>query len=171
MIDASNDDSALSDPRVRAFLAVIRTLEHDARDNPYTTFYGRAQFSNFANHPVLTGELRGVPLSREMCINAGFADGICVSTAAGAYQFTVPTWNDVRGQSPRLSDFSPESQDKAAVRLLRKIGALHMILVDDIDGALRKASTRWASLPYSTAKQNPKSISYALSVYNRNLEA
>jgi muramidase (phage lysozyme) len=173
MSDMIDDETALSDPRVRAFLRTIRTLEHSpqavARGDDYTTFYGGGHFTDLTNHPVLTGEMRGVPLPRAMCIAAGYSDGVCVSTAAGAYQFIVPTWSDVRGISPRLPDFSVQSQDIAAVRLLKKTGALQSVLSDDIDGALRLASSRWASLPYSTARQNPKSIMYALSTYQRNL--
>lgn len=170
MLDITDDDSVLSDVRVQAFLHMIRVLETGS-DTGYDVFYGGSRFSDTSDHPVLTGEKYGVPLSTSMCRAAGYADGLCVSTAAGAYQFIVPTWNDMRGQYPRLPDFSPDSQDKAAVRLLRKISALQAILSDNLDSALRKASTRWASLPYSSAGQNPKSIAFALSKYNEYLGA
>lgn len=166
------DDANMNDfdKRVQAFLHMIRTLETQSTE-PYGVFYGGARFHGFDDHPVITGEMRGVPLSQEMCRNAGYASGICVSTAAGAYQFNVPTWNEVRAETPRLPDFSPQSQDEAAIRLLRKIGALDSLAVGDFDTALQQASRRWASLPFSTAKQNPKSYAYALSQYLSYLEA
>jgi lysozyme len=168
-------DDALADANVRAFLYLLRNTEHTRSDaatgRAYSTFYGGAQFKNLADHPVLTGEMRGVQLPAKMCVAAGFADGICVSTAAGAYQFIVPTWNNMRGISPRLPDFSPASQDVAAVRLLRKIGALEPLQMGNLDAALRKASSQWASLPYSTAQQNPKSLQTAVSLFAEGLHS
>lgn len=168
-------DSALDNAYVRAFLFMIRSLEHNPADVAagldYSTFYKGSRFYNLADHPVLTGEKRGIPLSSAMCIAAGFADGICVSTAAGGYQIIIPTWNDVRGMFPRLPDFTPASQDVAAVRILRKAGALTPLMAGDIETALRKASPKWASLPFSTAQQNPKSLQYALTKFNEGLGA
>lgn len=158
------------DNRVQAFLYMIRTLETGSAD-PYNIFYGGSRFNDMNDHPVLTGEKEGIPLSPTTCVNAGYASGNCVSTAAGGYQINVPTWLEVRAEYPRLTDFSPSSQDEAAIRLLRKTGAIDSLAAGDFDAALRQASPRWASLPFSTAKQNPKSYAYALSQYLAYLEA
>jgi muramidase (phage lysozyme) len=164
---------ATPDENVRAFLYMIRSCEHLARDvesgADYSTFFGGGRFTNYADHPVNTGELRGVPLKPEWCRAAGFPGGKCVSTAAGAYQFTRPTWNELRAAGAwgrRLPDFSPASQDEAARRLLQRIGALPQIERGDVEEAIITASSRWASLPGSTSGQPQKKMSFALAKFN-----
>jgi muramidase (phage lysozyme) len=61
-----------------------------------------------------------------------------------------------------LPDFEQQSQDLAALELLKESGAYDLILEGEIEGAIRKASKIWASLPGSTAQQNPKAMQYAL---------
>lgn len=162
--------------RLAAFLYMIQSAEvgeRQARDgSAYQVFYGGTRFYDLSDHPVLTGEKQGVRLPDDWCRRAGFRPG-CVSTAAGAYQFTVPTWEEMRAAGPwgeRLPDFSPTSQDEAARRLLLKIGALPLIEGGDFDAALWRASQRWASLPGSTAGQGGKSYADALALYSRGLE-
>ena len=153
-----------------AFQYMLRSCEHRfpddvVNDAAYSIFYGGSRFSDLSDHPVNTGEKAGVPLPPHMCVAAGYASGVCVSTAAGAYQFTRPTWNGLRAAGawgPRLPDFSKESQDEAAIRLLGQIGALPLIDAGDFEGAIVRASKRWASLPGSTAKQGGHSLDYAL---------
>lgn len=165
-----------ADSRLRAFLYMIRRAEHSSTTpdaQTYHTFFGGSRFSDLSDHPVITGEKRGVPLSDEMCRNAGRGSG-CVSTAAGAYQLIRPTWDRVRvagAWGPRLPDFSPASQDEAARRLLMTSGALSRLESGDVEGAIQRAGREWASLPGSTAKQNPKSMQVALSYYQTGLFA
>lgn len=173
----SNESIPEIDPNaasVAAFLFMIRACEHryptDVTNNAaYNIFYGGKRFSDLSDHPVITGEMNPVPLSDSMCIAAGLEPG-CVSTAAGAYQLIRPTWKRIREISPRLPDFSPQSQDEAAIRLLDECGALRLIESGDIEGAINKASKIWASLPGSSAKQNPKAMSYALNRYQDGLD-
>ena len=157
--------------QVRAFLYMIRASEHrypTDMEDAYNIGYGGARFYDFTDHPVITGELLPVKLPDHICAASGLGPG-CVSTAAGAYQIIKPTWQRIRAMEPRLYDFSKSNQDEAAVRLLQEIGAYDLILAGDIDGALRKASRIWASLPYSTAGQRPKQLQYALDRYNEAL--
>lgn len=163
--------SALADQNVAAFLYMIRCCEHIFPENIvddmcYWIFYGGSTFENQSDHPVITGEKKGIPLAPATCRAAGYADGICVSTAAGAYQIIVPTWKRVREKAPRLDDFTPQSQDAAAVRLLQECGAYPYILAGDVPTAILKASKLWASLPGSVAQQGPKSQQYALARFN-----
>jgi muramidase (phage lysozyme) len=158
---------------VAAFLYMIRASEHVyprdvVNDDCYGIFYGGARFSDFSEHPVITGEMKPVPLSDAMCRAAGRAPG-CVTTAAGAYQIIRPTWIRMRDKLG-LTDFSPASQDRAAIELLEESGAMERLGLDDILGAISKASTVWASLPGSTAQQNPKTVAYALERYNDGLQ-
>jgi len=158
---------------VSAFLYMIRASEHVyprdvLGDEAYRIFYGGAKFNDLSEHPVNTGEMKPVKLPDAMCRAAGYGPG-CVTTAAGAYQIIKPTWNRLRDKLG-LSDFSPESQDRAAVELLEESGAMELLGLDDIQGAIRAASKVWASLPGSTAQQNPKSLSYALARFSEGLD-
>jgi len=167
---------AMNDPQANlsAFLFMIRSTEHVyprdvVGDAAYSIFYGGTKFQSFRDHPVLTGEKKGVPLPDAMCAAAGLKPG-CVSTAAGAYQLIKPTWVRLRDKL-NLPDFSPLSQDRAAVGLLEEIGAVDLIYAGDIEGAIHKASKIWASLPGSTAQQNPKALAYALNRFDDGLAA
>jgi len=167
---------AMNDPQANlsAFLYMIRSTEHVyprdvVNDAAYSIFYGGSRFQNFADHPVITGEKKGVPLPDHFCKAAGLKPG-CVSTAAGAYQFIRPTWARIKARM-NVPDFSPLSQDQAAVAILDEIGALDLIYAGDIEGAIKKASKIWASLPGSTAQQNPKALAYALNRFDDGLAA
>ena len=158
------------DRNVAAFLYMIRRAEHSAENvaagDDYRTFYGGSMFSNLSDHPVITGEKSGVRLTAKQCRALGYSSGVCVSTAAGAYQFIRPTWTRLRELPPRLPDFSPDMQDLAAIRLLDQIGALTLIEIGDIEGAIAKAATMWASLPGSLAQQNPRSLDTVIGFFN-----
>lgn len=158
---------------VAAFLYMIRASEHIfprdvENDAAYNIFYGGARFNDLSDHPVNTGEMKPIKLPDAMCRAVGRLPG-CVTTAAGAYQIIRPTWNRVRDKLG-LPDFSPESQDRAAVELLEEAGVMELLGLDDIEGAIAKAAPVWASLPGSTAQQNPKKLAYALERYAEGLE-
>lgn len=158
---------------VAAFLYMIRASEHVfprdvENDAAYNIFYGGARFEDLSDHPVNTGEMKPVKLPDAMCRAVGRSPG-CVTTAAGAYQIIRPTWNRAR-EALGLPDFSPESQDKAAIFLLEESGAMERLGLDDLEGAIAKASAVWASLPGSTAQQNPKKLAYVLERYAEGLE-
>jgi len=165
---ASNDPDA----NIKAFLFTIRASEHRypndvTNDAAYHIFYGGKRFYDMSDHPVLTGELKPVPLPNNICAASGLGPG-CVSSAAGAYQFIKATWVRLRDKM-QLPDFSPASQDLAAVQLLDDIGALKLVQSGDIEGALAKASKVWASLPGSKAQQNPRTLQYALDRFQEGL--
>jgi len=167
---ASND----ADTNVKAFLFTIRASEHRypndvTNDAAYHIFYGGKRFYDMSDHPVLTGEIKPVPLPNNICAASGLGPG-CVSSAAGAYGFIKATWVRLRDKM-QLPDFSPTSQDLAAVQLLDDIGALSLIQSGDIQGALKKASKVWASLPGSTAQQNPRTMQYVLDRFAEGLTA
>lgn len=131
---------------VNAMLALIRKFE--VGGDRYNVLYGGRTFADFSQHPNIR-----VP------INLPGYEGK-FSTAAGAYQFLHST--DARlSERTGLYDFSPASQDAKAIALLDEVGALAPARAGDFDHALRLASSQWASLPYSAAKQHPKSIAAA----------
>lgn len=176
---ADNADAvALSDERIRAmslpvdvnaFLYMIRSCEHRfptdvVNDACYEIFFGGERFADLSDHPVITGELAPVALPEAQCRAAGLKSP-CYSTAAGAYQFIRPTWKRLRDKLG-LDDFGFANQDRAALELLIESGIVSMLEDGEIEGAIRKASKIWASLPGSTAQQNPKALRYALDRFN-----
>lgn len=80
------------------------------------------------------------------------------STAAGAYQINAPTWDTEIQPALRLPDFSPASQDRAALWLLEKSGALGAIDRGDFARAVRLAAPRWASLAGAGYGQRENSL-------------
>lgn len=92
----------------QALLNAISGPESGGKYNIRYTPKGGAIFNGYDAHPAIA----------ESTINAltGKAD---VSTAAGRYQITKTTWDDLkaRGLIPQNATFSPEWQDRAALAL------------------------------------------------------
>lgn len=149
----------------RAMLATIRASEGTAdRSDPYRVCYAyKHTIASFADHPALTGEWRGETLSASMCAGAGLGPG-CVSTAAGAYQIIKPTWWNLKTKLG-LPDFSPASQDAAAIELLRQRGALGPLDRGDFAGAIQAARKEWASLPGAGYGQGERSLSWLVAQF------
>lgn len=153
------------------FARMIQRAEHSFVDYAtgmhYQTFYKGGKFRDLSDHPVITGELQPIRLTAEQCRRAGIASGNCFSTAAGAYQINRPTWQRIRGKGAYLADFSPASQDEAARRLLAELRVPQLLEAGDFAGAVAAASRLWASLPGSTAGQNPKALETVAAYYRQ----
>lgn len=149
------------DNNVQAMLPTIRYSEGTARAaDPYRVCYGyRHTIADLSDHPAITGEWKGEPLD-----NLGPAYKGLVSTAAGAYQITRATWLDAK-KALGLTDFSPASQDAAAVWLIGKCAALDDLEAGRFDSAVRKCAARWASLPGSTSGQPTRQLASLEQVY------
>lgn len=127
--------------QVIAFLDVIawtegtdRNIGDGARTGYNIMFTGKT-FSSFADHP------------RQFIRSGGIT-----STAAGRYQFLNTTWDDI-ARKLGLKDFSPENQDKAAIQLIKRRGALDEIERGKIEAACDILSYEWASLPPARYRQ------------------
>jgi len=169
-IETAQKEAAMNpidpDRNVRALLDAIAFAEGTANQpDPYRVCYAYSHtIKSFGDHPTALGEWRGVVLTDEQCRGAGLGPG-CKSTAAGKYQITVSTWRPLKTQL-KLPDFTPASQDRAAVELLRQVGALDLIRRGDLAGALAAARRTWASLPGANyAGQGMRSSSQMLSAY------
>ena len=116
-----------------AFLLTIRTAEGTAGRDGYRTLFGGGLFDSFADHPrqVITRMSNGKEIS---------------SSAAGAYQFLRRTWDTLEARLG-LGDFSPASQDTAAIELIREAGALGDVDAGRFALAVRKVRKIWASMP------------------------
>lgn len=145
---------------IAAMLETIAKSEGTAgRGDPYRVCYAyRHTISSLSDHPAVTGEWRGEALSDAMCSGAGLGPG-CVSTAAGKYQIIKPTWLALK-RKLNLPDFSPASQDAAAVELLRQRGALVPLEQGRFADAVFAARKEWASLKGAGYGQGERSIEW-----------
>lgn len=134
----------LKNPNVQAFLSLIGWTEGAG----YNTLYGGGTFNSYAAHP-----------------NQRITAGGYTSTAAGRYQFLYGTWIGIKNKLG-LPDFSPQSQDIAALELIAERGALSAVLAGNLIGALKELGCAWASLPYSGCGQREKSISSVIDKFN-----
>jgi len=117
-------------PQARRWLDTIAFAEGTWGDQGtiYDKTFGYRQIDDLRRHP-----------------NISVSSGGYTSTAAGAYQFLTPTWMDVQNKL-RLPDFGPESQDLAALELIKRRG------VDPDKDPINPEtvallSPEWASLP------------------------
>ena len=137
-----------SDPdlNTKNFLSFISKAE----GADYSTVVGGGKFNDFSKHP-------NIPAVKT-------ADG--VSTAAGRYQITKTTYDDVATKLG-VTDFSPESQDKIALELIRRNGAIDDVRSGNFNAAVDKLGKVWASFPSSTYKQSKRSREWVASEFSK----
>lgn len=150
-LDQPQTDGATVDQQtnLRAFLSAIAWAEGtEGQPDPYRVCYAyRHVIRDLSEHPAVSGEWLGERLPDAMCKAAGFGPG-CKSTAAGRYQIIKPTWERVADRLGLLN-FSPDSQDRAAVELLRECNALDAVMAGRVELAVSRCRRVWASLPGS----------------------
>lgn len=157
MYQKASAASTAQDPQVSAFLGTLKFCE----GADYSDVYGYAfQITDFSDHPANLG-WKGGPITRGQYAGK-------VSTAAGGYQINGPTWNTRIQPALHLPDFSPASQDAAAVWLIDKAGALDAVKAGDVATACSILHPIWASLPGSTAGQGGKSLAQVASAFTDN---
>ena len=151
-------EGLLNDPRVRAFLDTIakaegadyNTLVGSTPKNPLT-------FSDFSRKP-------------------DWYNKALDSTASGRYQFLDKTWKDA-SSALGLTDFSPHSQDLAALWLAEfkknKDGsqrkAISTLLSGDTAGAITASRKEWASFPNAGYGQGERSMQWMLKTFQQSL--
>lgn len=124
---------------LRAFLIMIQYAEGTYGPNAYRTLFGGQLFDSYAQHPHLAVTKGGL-----------------TSTAAGAYQILYRTWMAL--SDLRLPDFSPASQDRAAIELIRRRGALEDVMTGRLSEAIYKCRKEWASLPDAGYGQHERTL-------------
>lgn len=141
----ARNEALLRDPRVRALLDAIALGE--ASD--YDVIVGGSRFSDFSQHPN-----KYVPKFN--------------STAAGRYQFNRATWQET---APKvgLTDFSPRSQDLAAIQLMVQEGMIESLFQGNLPQAIMRGNNRWASLAGAPYGQKTLPLSSTIAAYNRSL--
>lgn len=162
----SEVEELLSNRNIAAFLKAIRSGESSTNADAYQMLYGGGYFSDMSDHPYSTGEWNGVALPDAWCLAAGYNEG-CITTAAGAYQFTVTKWRILEALYG-LEDFSPPNQDRAAILVLKEENAVDDILAGRISSALDKVDEEWASLPGASYGQPTVQLANWLNTYENN---
>jgi muramidase (phage lysozyme) len=114
-----------NNPEYKRFLDGISKAEGTWNDDPYSTKFGGGKVD------WRKGKDRK-------------SNG--VSNAHGKYQFMNTTWDELASELD-LTDFSPEAQDIAALKLLERKGSLKEIDEGNFEKAIYKASSVWAALP------------------------
>lgn len=147
---ASVTAADLTNSNVQALLRVIRQGEGTSTMNGYRTIFGGGLFDSYADHP------------RRIVKKNGYS-----SSAAGAYQFLTSTWDET-ARIMGLGDFTPASQDLAAVGLLAKRGALADAKAGRFDAAIAKIGKEWASMPGSPYGQPVITLAAARTTYASN---
>ena len=141
---------------VQAFLKMIRYAEGTAGANGYKTLFGGKLFTDFSKHPNVKVAFFNKQKNKQD-----------YSTAAGAYQILYVTWLELQIKLG-LKDFSPESQDKAAIEKIRQRGALQDVINGNFAAAVNKVSKEWASMPGAGYKQPEKKLAELITIYKNN---
>ncbi len=117
---------------LQAFLDVIAISEgtYGRGDRGYNVMVGGTLFDGYADHPRQLVTLRKA----------------LKSTAAGRYQILARYFDHYK-RILDLQDFSPESQDKIAVQMIREQKALEDVILGHFDSAVEKCNNIWASFP------------------------
>lgn len=131
---------------IRAFLIMIQHAEGTYGQDGYRKLYGGGMFTDFSRHPNQKQTKWGI-----------------TSTAAGAYQILSKTWAELQ-KTLNLPDFSPVSQDRAAIELIRRRKALEDVYAGRFAQAIAKCRKEWASLPGAGYGQSEKSLQSLLAI-------
>ncbi|CFQ33773.1 glycoside hydrolase family 104 protein [Yersinia aleksiciae] len=144
--DTSDLNNLVDDPNVRQYLEVLSKAEGTASyaNSGYNTMFGGDQFYDSSDHPRQLKDFTQT-------------DGTPNKTsAAGRYQFTSSSWDDA-AKALNLTDFSPRSQDLAALFLIQRAGQLENVTNGNFADATSGLGGVWASLPSSNYAQPKRS--------------
>lgn len=137
----------LANENTQRYLRMLQQAEgtyKGANGDPYRVAFGGGTIDDLSQHPRKLHNFTQTDGKRNK------------TSAAGAYQFLGSTWDDVAGKLG-LPDFGPQSQDLAALELMRRNGSLQDVLAGNFDKAVQKDGRTWASLPSSPYAQPRRS--------------
>jgi len=126
-------------PNIKKMLDLLAYTEGTDSLHSYNTLVGGKRIEDLSDHPNVVG--------------VKTKDG--PSTAFGRYQITNSTWRNLR-KKYNFNDFSPRTQDLAAIALLSEAGALDHLIEGDFKKAINKSKDIWVSLPGSNTKNQPE---------------
>lgn len=146
-----------------AFLWALRCCEGTSNGNGYQQIYGVNNFFSVTDSNLSTYKFKDHPRLR---FPSKLHGNPSTTSAAGAYQFEIGTWDRVQ-RAIKLPDFSPHSQDLAALYLIKGRHALDYVISGNITEAVHRLHPEWASLPGSTAGQGGKSLAAVETYYKQ----
>jgi muramidase (phage lysozyme) len=97
----------------------------------------RNRFGDYSDHPFMPQFGR-----KSLVINS---KGL-TSTASGRGQIMLKDWPHYKTML-KLPDFSPLSQDRYCIQIIKERGAIPLLIAGDFEGAVMKCGNLWASLP------------------------
>ena len=138
---------------MRAFLDTIAKSEGTwgKGDDGYDVLCGGKFFDGYKDHPRIAVDLPNLGIK---------------STAAGRYQI-LARYFDVYKKQLNLPDFGKASQDAIAIQLIKECHALEDVEAGRIESAIKKCSSRWASLPNAGYGQHEQKMSFVISAYRQ----
>jgi muramidase (phage lysozyme) len=150
--------------KLKAFLDTIAYSEGTAQIPGSEDGY-RVIVGSTPKHPILLDSFKDHP-RRVIKLSDKLS-----STAAGRYQI-LARFFDAYKRLLNLPDFSPESQDKIAVQLIKECRAAWDIEDGRTAEAIGKCASRWASFPGDTNyDQHQNELSTLVSVFNISLKS
>lgn len=161
-VPMTHDDTAAAN--VAAFLQTIRKAEGTAGPNGYRTMFGGALFGDFSDHPRRAVQFTDRAGRRLWTSAAGAYQFMAVSPLPTGGTTKVDTWDRIAARLG-LTDFSPASQDAAALELIREADALQLVQAGEFDAAVSKVRRIWASLPGAGYAQPERSIETLRAAY------
>jgi muramidase (phage lysozyme) len=99
-----------------------------------------------------------------------YLNQVLSSTAAGRYQILRRMWEAYRGPLG-LKGFFPDDQDKIAIQMIKECKAVKDIEVGNIESAIVKCKSRWASFAGAGYGQREHSIEKLAAVWRAALPA
>lgn len=138
----------------RAALDTIAFAEGTSGANGYRMMFGGGLVDSLADHP------------RRFFTFTDKAGRTLRTSAAGRYQFLSRTW-DALASKLNLPDFGPESQDRAALELIRERGALADVRAGRFEAFIAKCAPVWASLPGAGYAQPERKLSQLVAAYTQ----
>ncbi|EKN3444901.1 glycoside hydrolase family 104 protein [Yersinia enterocolitica] len=144
--DSSDLNNLVDDPNVRQYLEVLSKAEGTASyaNSGYNTMFGGDQFYDNSDHPRQLKDFTQTDGTKNK------------TSAAGRYQFTSSSWDDA-AKALNLTDFSPRSQDLAALFLIQRAGQLENVTNGNFADATSGLGGVWASRPSSNYAQPKRS--------------
>lgn len=139
----------LKKKNVQAFLKMIRYAEGTSDPEHYFVQYSYAPFTDYSDKPRKIIEANGYR-----------------SSAAGAYQIINRTWDDIQ-RALSLPDFSPLSQDVAALWLIERDNQLRNVINGDVDAAIKGVGDTWSSFPDNNYGQPKRSLASLKDQYEK----
>ena len=137
-------EALLDNPNVQKYQFAIRSAEHGEKvkdADRYSRAFGNRVIADLSKY------------NEDFLVPFKQTDGKMNKTSAqGAYQFIKPTWQRT-ARALGLTDFSPRSQDLAALYLMYENGSLADVQQGNFAAALNKDGKTWASLPTSRYPQ------------------